>query len=473
MQTYFKQMKKIIYSLLIGAAILLSFSCEKSSDAPTCKITSPAQDQEFSVNAPLVITGEIAEKGSPLSYVELKIGSDIVAEVVPAATFRYEVEAGKLSPGELKIILSVKDAAGRSAEDQVSVVMVEAPAGEGLIESETGEDFIEFDFRADNGRFIVNESGNWTITLSETPWVEFYDAESGSWKNRTTISGNGRTEVDVRAIASDLFEGRETLLNITTTGATGVFTLKQAASPDMLTLIEDEMLRMAAGISATIYGMDVNEDGKVSAFEADIVPEDGVPYGIDAGGWEVASTKGIENFPHIRHLDVNTGKLSELDLSGNKEIMSLHIHNCPNLKDIDISGLTDLLEVGCDFRIFLKIQPDIKKIKSQIHTLGIFNREDGETSELDFSGFNAMQRLYLSGNRLTSLNLSGCTMLWRLIADGNDFSELDISEVDRHPDNNYIMTECPNLKRVYVWKGFTPDYYAIFSYDEGVEFIEK
>lgn len=55
----------------------------------------------------------------------------------------------------------------------------------------------------------------------------------------------------------------------------------------MLDLIEDEMLRMAAEISAIMYGMDANEDGKVSAYEAELVPEDGVPYGStpEGGRW--------------------------------------------------------------------------------------------------------------------------------------------------------------------------------------------
>jgi len=37
------------------------------------------------------------------------------------------------------------------------------------------------------------------------------------------------------------------------------------------------------------------------------------------------------------------------------------------------------------------------------------------------------------------------------------------------------MDNNPNLKRIYVWKGFTPDYYYSFTYDKdnGVEFIEK
>ena len=73
------------------------------------------------------------------------------------------------------------------------------------------------------------------------------------------------------------------------------------------------------------------------------------------------------------------------------------------------------------------------------------------------------------------MKLGGCVNLWRFVAGGNSFAEIDLSEVDRYRDNDYFMDNNPNLKRIYVWKGFTLDYYNSFKYDEanGVEIIEK
>lgn len=134
----------------------------------------------------------------------------------------------------------------------------------------------------------------------------------------------------------------------------------------------------------------------------ELVPEDGVPYGFDGGGWQVASTKGIENFPHLRHLDVNTSdNLTEIDLSGNTELMSIHVQNCNNLKTLDLSPCPNLMELGCNYDVFLSVRPQIEKIKTQIHTLGIFNRKADETPSLDFTGFSNMQRLYVNDNGLT------------------------------------------------------------------------
>ena len=117
----------------------------------------------------------------------------------------------------------------------------------------------------------------------------------------------------------------------------------------------------------------------------------------------------------------------------------------------------------------------IEKLKTQIHTLGIFNRKEDQTSKLDFTGYTNMQRLYVNDNGLTEIKLGGCTSLWRLVADGNAFEEIDLSEVDRYPENDYLMGNNPNLKRIYVWKGFTLDYYNNFSYDKenNVQIIEK
>lgn len=129
-------------------------------------------------------------------------------------------------------------------------------------------------------------------------------------------------------------------------------------------MLEDELFRMATATSFYIYGIDADEKGKISALEAEFVPEEGIPYGIDAGGWGGSSVKGIENFPHLRHLDV-TGS--------------------PNIKEMDLSG------------------------------------------------------------------------------------------VDREHDNYYMMQDCPELKRIYVWKGWTEDYYDMFYYDDdrNIEIIEK
>lgn len=174
-------------------------------------------------------------------------------------------------------------------------------------------------------------------------------------------------------------------------------------------------------------------------------------------------------------MDVNTSdNLTEIDLSGNTELMSIHVQNCNNLKTLDLSPCPNLMELGCNYDVFLSVRPQIEKIKTQIHTLGIFNRKADETPSLDFTGFSNMQRLYVNDNGLTEIKLAGCNKLWRFIANGNAFEEIDLSEVERYPGNDYFLDNNPHLKRIYIWKGYTHDFYNM-TYDEAnnVEIIEK
>lgn len=471
-------MKKILF--LLAASVALAFTAcsddnttdEGANTAPSCKITSPIDGDTYDANLPLVIKGRASDTENNISVVKLTVGNEVIDKELTLPFFEYEVAPEKLEKGSLTITLYVEDAGGLSAQHQVTVKLEKEIQ---LMVSDDGKDQLTFGFWTGEREVRVIADKKWTVTVPDGIWFESFDSATQQWVKKTAISGEGITTIKLKAGANDLFEDRYAVLKINTLDESGTFSITQTASPDMLNLLEDEMLRMAAQISAIMYGMDTNEDGKISAYEAEIVPEDGKPYGFDAGGWQVASTKGIENFPHLRHLDVNTGLMTEIDLSGNPELLSIHVHNCNNLKSLDLTPVTKLMELGCNYDVFLSALPQIDKIKTQIHTLGIFNRKADQTSALDFSGYSNMQRLYVNDNGLTSLKLTGCGMLWRLVANGNAFEEIDLSEVDRYPENDYLMDNNPNLKRIYVWKGFTLDYYNNFTYDKenNVEIIEK
>ena len=77
-------------------------------------------------------------------------------------------------------------------------------------------------------------------------------------------------------------------------------------------------------------------------------------------------------------------------------------------------------------------------------------------------------------DEVTEIKLAGCNKLWRFIANGNAFEEIDLSEVERYPGNDYFLDNNPHLKRIYIWKGYTHDFYNM-TYDEAnnVEIIEK
>ena len=473
-------MKRLLY-LLIGCSAVLWTSCsedttiqeEVPNTAPKCKITAPAEGQILDANLPLTVKGWIEDAENNVAVTRLSIGGQTVAEQLGYPNFECTVEPAMLPRGLQAIDLYVEDAGGLHVQHRVNVIFEKEAR---LMTGPSGEDRIAVGYWTEECEVRVIAAGKWSVSLPTSGRIETYDSATDEWTKKSLLEGQGPTTVRLRVGANDQFSDRTVELQIASGDESGKFRIEQAASPDMLETIEDEMLRMAAGISVVMYDMDPDEDGKISAYEAEIEPNERSAYGFDAGGWDVASTKGIENFPHLRHLDVNTtDKLTSIDLRGNPELMSLHVHNCPNLKGLDLSKQSMLIEIGCDFTTLLDVWKQIEKLKGQMHTIGAFNRTADQPSTLDFTGFSNLQRLYINDNKLTEVKLGGCVNLWRFVAGGNSFAEIDLSEVDRYRDNDYFMDNNPNLKRIYVWKGFTLDYYNSFKYDEanGVEIIEK
>lgn len=472
-------MKKNLLLWLAGSIALLA-SCgsdsttnEHTNTAPSCKITAPIDGQTYDATLPLVIKGRVSDTESNIAITKLAVNGETISQQLELPFFEYTIAPEKLGKGPLTIDLYAEDEGGLSARHQVTVTLEKAIQ---LMAGPDGRNGAAFGYWSEETEVRVTASSRWTIAFPEHGWVDVFDTASGEWVTKKSLSGQGETTIRLRAKANDQFDDRIAQLRITTAEDVGIFTLEQKASPDMLELIEDENLRIAASVSIIIYEMDPNEDGKISAFEAEIKPGERDPYGFDAGAYLITSTKGIENFPHLRHLDLNRNEdLTEIDLSGNPDLMSIHVNGCTKLKNLDLSNQPLLIELGCDYGLYLTIEEQVKKLKKQMHTLGILNRLPDQPSTLDFTGFSNLQRLYIYDNALTEVKLQGCNLLWRLSAAGNAFPEIDLSEVDRLPENDYHMENNPNLKRIYVWKGFTPDYYYSFTYDKenGVEIIEK
>ena len=284
-------MKKYLFL----AAACLSFAFTACSDdntqdegentAPTCKITEPLEGETYDANLPLTIKGRINDKENNVSAVKLTVGGETVDEELSLPFFECTIAPEKLQKGALTVALYVEDTGGLNAQHQVTVNLEKDVK---LMVSDDGKDELTFDYRSGEREVRVVSEKKWTVSVPEGTWFESYDAASQQWVKKTSISGEGNTAIKLRAGANDLFEDRYAELKISTPDETGKFVVGQTASPNMLDLIEDEMLRMAAEISAIMYGMDANEDGKVSAYEAELVPEDGAPYGFDAGGWQVA-----------------------------------------------------------------------------------------------------------------------------------------------------------------------------------------
>lgn len=342
---------------------------------------------------------------------------------------------------------------------------------------ETDKGIIEAGYSTEEHEFKISASGAWELLISNNNWIELWNEEEKKWENSNKLNGNGDSVIKFRTKANESFETKNININISSGEKSCVLKVSQIASPDFLDFVEDAVFRYAIMSSAMLYGMDENQDGKISAYESEIVPDDYVPYGIDAGGWGVKSIKGIEYFPHVRHLDLNRNdELKEVVITGNPDLMSLHIDYCPNLETVEIDKCSKLIEFAADFRIFNQVRSFIDSLKPQMHTLAIMNRQSDEDPSLDLSGYSNLNRLYIYDDHFTNVNLTGCKNLNLFSAKNNDFTSIDISDTyrDIDVDKAFFFDECNNLETIYVWKGWKKEDYWFFNYDEEkVKIVEK
>ena len=171
-----------------------------------------------------------------------------------------------------------------------------------------------------------------------------------------TSRRSGKASIPIKVEAADFFVDKTFWISVDSKYAKGTIDFVQKGSPDFLNFIEDPNLKLAASVSFSIYGIDRNEDNAISAYEVKYEYPDNQPYGIDAGSYSIKSAKGIEYFPQLKHLDLNMNPdLKELDLSGNPKLASLHLQGCTSLDNLDISKNQELIELGLNYSLFIKI----------------------------------------------------------------------------------------------------------------------
>lgn len=134
--------------------------------------------------------------------------------------------------------------------------------------------------------------------------------------------------------------------------------------------------------AACLNYCDNNHDGEVSYAEAY-----SCTY-LYAGGYGIASLKGIEHFPNLESLYCNDNQISELNLSTNTKLYEL-IVDSNQITELDLSANTSLERLSCSYN---------------------------QISALDLSANTSLRSLSVSDNNLTSLDISSNTRLTSLWA---------------------------------------------------------
>ena len=141
----------------------------------------------------------------------------------------------------------------------------------------------------------------------------------------------------------------------------------------------------------------------------------------------IRSTKGTEKLTSLIYLDLDSNKISNIDLSKNTSLTTLSlIYN--NLSSIDLSKNTSLT------KLYL-FENKISSIDLSKNTaLKELDLSGNNLSSIDLSKNTALKELGLSGNNLSSIDLSKNTALKELGLSGNNLSSIDLS-------NNISLTD--------------------------------
>lgn len=175
---------------------------------------------------------------------------------------------------------------------------------------------------------------------------------------------------------------------------------------------------------------------------------------------KIHSVKGIEKLTNLQNLDLESNKISKIDLKKNKNLLFLTLDD-NDLTEIDVTENTKLVTLKLNEMV------SIQSINVKNNTELILLYLNGSPiKNIDLSNNTKLQSLYLDGENLESIDLSHNIKLDRLILEPNSIKELDLSkninlkQIDISSffsDNNKIekinISKCLKLEKLYIYNG--------------------
>ena len=187
---------------------------------------------------------------------------------------------------------------------------------------------------------------------------------------------------------------------------------------------------------------DADNDGNIDTIEARNI------HTIEINTDNISTLKGIERLHSLTKItahgtrigDSVCGKLEHIDLSGNPNLLELHVeHNV--IKDIDFSRNTKLTFVELNLNRITQI--DVSMLKE----VDLLSVEYNLISTFDCSGLDKLKELHVGHcPNLTSITLNNKVLESLDCADDETLTEIDISKCPLL--NGVDFWGCKNLKKV-------------------------
>lgn len=360
--------------MLFLAAVLGLSSCggsepEEQPKVPVLKVTAPeggvsviaaggAVSVSYSVENPTE-TGVLSVKSSESWVSDIKVNaSDVTADVA-------------VNPGDER---SAELTFSYSGAESVKIKLNQLAAGVNIALSEK-----EKELDAEGGSFsvVVTSDRDWTLS-GESAWVKA-SAESGKSGDEVTFTVEKNTGTDPREVSCAT--------------NTVTLTVKQSGK-DVLASIKDKTLK------TVLMAADTDGDGKISLEEAAALKS--VEYeGTGEDGSTIMSLEGLEFFTGLEKIVLPNNNFLELDLSGRTA-----------LTDVDVSGNKEITSIS------LKGCSALKTVNASL---------DKALESMDLQGCSSLVSCIAYATKLKAIDVSACTLLESLIVYASSLSSLDVS----------------------------------------------
>lgn len=364
--------------MLFLAAVLGLSSCggsepEEQPKVPVLKVTAPEGGVSVIAAGGAVSVSYSVENPTETGILSVKSSESWVSDIqVNASDVTADVAA---NPGDER---SAELTFSYSGAESVKVKLNQLAAGVNIALSEK-----EKELEAEGGSFsvVVTSDRDWTLS-GESAWVK---ASAGSGK-----SGDEVTFTVEKNTSSD---SREVSFTFTCATNTVTLTVKQSGK-DVLASIKDKTLK------TVLMAADTDGDGKISLEEAAALKS--VEYkGTGEDESTIMSLEGLEFFTGLEKIVLPNNNFLELDLSGRTA-----------LTDVDVSGNKEITGIN------LKGCSALKTVNASL---------DKALESMDLQGCTSLVSCIAFGTKLKAIDVSSCTLLESLIVYAGSLTSLDVS----------------------------------------------
>lgn len=243
--------------------------------------------------------------------------------------------------------------------------------------------------------FNITCNTNWTVSSNQT------------WCTPSMTLGSGDKTITCSISANTSSQARTATITVIAGNLSKAVTVTQKGKEVAIINIPDANFK-----AYLVEKFDTDKDGEISEEEASKVTS------IWCENMNIESLQGIEYFTSILKLYAPNNKISTIDLSQNKLLRSLVLHD-NQIVELNLSNNTDLLEMWCDKN---KLESLNLENCNKLVTLSCYNNK---LTNLNIKNMPNLNFLTCSNNLLRILDITKNYRLETLQCGDNDFTTIN------------------------------------------------